>query len=491
MCFASQRNSAFPGLACPLHREGDKMQSPPRPVHDEKFGEAVTYDLAYDIVPDSARRGPIAMGLLWLATQTSFSGMFIGFSQQQAGQPLSDLLLGCGLGVICLCIYGILAGYLGAVTGQMQPFLSRAVFGKFGAIIVSIFLIVMGSGWYSFQAVYTGQLLQGLFPHVAISISIIAIFFTIVMATNNIVGFKGIGVFGRFVAPFVFFIAIYSLYETLSSTPSSLIWATPKIHDTTSMIATATLIVGAGVFGNEPDIWRFSRRDLVTVALPMAFSYALGLFLFPLAGWVMALTSTGSTPGQQALVIVHYLFGSVPIAAIIILLSQFALNDINLYESINAMTNVFNMKRYYSIAILLIGGCLLSVWMATAASQTVFFIVAGVGASTVPTATTLMAVDVLLLPKLFGIHRDLSTVLIWRNLQSTNWLGIIAMLVGVIVSIVLSIPGNVIPNFGLSIGLAPFEGWVAAVVLYLAMIAVVRSKAELRWTIGLGTVPAE
>jgi hypothetical protein len=129
--------------------------------------------------------------------------------------------------------------------------------------------------------------------------------------------------------------------------------------------------------------------------------------------------------------------------------------------------------------------------MATAASQTVFFIVAGVGASTVPTATTLMAVDVLLLPKLFGIHRDLSTVLIWRNLQSTNWLGIIAMLVGVIVSIVLSIPGNVIPNFGLSIGLAPFEGWVAAVVLYLAMIAVVRSKAELRWTIGLGTVPAE
>ena len=223
----------------------------------------------------------------------------------------------------------------------------------------------------------------------------------------------------------------------------------------------------------------------------MGFSYALGLFLFPLAGWVMALTSTGSTPGQQALVIVHYLFGSVPIAAVIILLSQFALNDINLYESINAMTNVFNMKRYYSIAILLIGGCALSVWMATAASQTVFFIVAGIGASTVPTATTLMAVDVLLLPKLFGIHRDLATVLSWRNLQSTNWLGIIAMLVGVVVSVLLSIPGNVIPNVGLSIGLAPFEGWVVAVVLYLVMIAVVRSKAGLRWTIGLETVAAE
>jgi purine-cytosine permease-like protein len=467
------------------------MHTPAQTHQDEDIGEALTYDLAYDIVPDSARRGPLAMGLLWLATQTSFSGMFIGFSQQQSGQPFSGLIYGCLIGTLCLCAYGILAGYLGAVTGQMQPFLTRAVFGKFGAVIVSIFLIVMGSGWYSFQAVYTGQLLQGLFPHVAISITIIAIFFTVIMATNNLIGFKGIGVFGRFVAPFVFFIAVYSLYETFSATPASVIWATPKIHNTTSIIATASLIVGAGVYGNEPDIWRFSRRDLVSVAVPMAFSYALGLFLFPMAGWVMALTSTGSTPAQQAGVIVHYLFGSVPIAAIIILMSQFALNDINLYESINAMTNVFNVKRYYSIAILLVGGCLLSVWMATASSQTVFFIVAGIGASTVPTATTLMAIDVLLLPKLFGINRELSVVLNWRDLQSTNWLGIIAMLFGVVVSIVLSIPGNVIPNFGLSIGVAPIEGWVAAVILYLAMIAFVRSKSDLRWTIGLRTAAAE
>jgi hypothetical protein len=289
----------------------------------------------------------------------------------------------------------------------------------------------------------------------------------------------------------VFFIAVYSLYEVLSTTPSSVLWATPKIANTTTILATASLIVGAGVYGNEPDVWRFSRKDFKSVALPMGFAYVLGLFLFPIAGWVMALTSTGSNPAQQSAVIVHYLFGSVPFAAVIILFSQFALNDMNLYESINAMTNIFNMKRYFSIAVLLIGGCILSVWMATAASQTVFFIVAGIGASTVPTATTLMVVDVLLLPKIFGISRPLSAVLNWRDLDSTNWLGIAAMLFGVLVSIVLSIPGNVIPNFGLSIGLAPLEGWAAAVVLYLAMIAMVRSKAELRWTIGLRSVAAE
>jgi purine-cytosine permease-like protein len=460
--------------------------------HDENIGEALTYDLAYDIVPESARRGPVSMGLLWLATQTTFSGMFIGFSAQQSGQSLQDLLLGCGIGTACICLYGILAGYLGAVTGQMQPFLARAVFGKFGSILVSIFLIVMGSGWYSFQAVYTGQLLQGLFPALTLSIIAIAIIFTVLMGANNTIGFKGIGVFGRFVAPFVFFVAVYSLYETFSGTPSAVIWATPKIADSTSVIATATLIIGAGVYGNEPDVWRFAQPKFFAVAWPMFFAYVLGLFLFPAAGWVMGMTSAGATPAQQSQVIVHYLFGSVPFACLLILISQFALNDMNLYESINAMTNIFNMKRYYSIAILLIGGAALSVWMATAASQAVFFIVAGIGASTVPTATTLMVVDVLLLPKLFGVKRGLTAVLNWRDLESTNWLGIAALVFGVVVSVLLSIPGNVIPNFGISFGLAPFEGWVAAVVLYLGMIAVVRGRRNFHWTIGLSdSAPAE
>jgi hypothetical protein len=205
----------------------------------------------------------------------------------------------------------------------------------------------------------------------------------------------------------------------------------------------------------------------------------------------MALTSAGANPAQQSMVIVHYLFGSVPIAAGLILLSQFALNDVNMYEATNAMTNIFNMKRYYSIAILLTGCCLLTSWMATATSQTVFFIIAGISATTVPTATTLLIVDVLLLPKLFGIKRDLSAVVQWRDLKSTNWLGITAMLVGVIVAIVLSIPGNVIPNVGLSIGIAPVEGWLAATALYLAMIAIVRHKSDLRWTIGLAMEAAE
>jgi hypothetical protein len=79
----------------------------------------------------------------------------------------------------------------------------------------------------------------------------------------------------------------------------------------------------------------------------------------------------------------------------------------------------------------------------------VFFIVAGIGASTVPTATTIMATDVLLVPKISGVERNLSSVPNWRDLDSTNWLGIIALLFGVVVSLLLSIPDSDIPHLGL------------------------------------------
>ncbi|MGE4482227.1 cytosine permease [Acidocella sp.] len=466
------------------------MQDKAEIVHEEDVGEALSYDLAYDVVPLNERRGALGMGLLWLATQTSLGGMFIGFSAQQSGQPFLDLLYGCGIGTIGLCIYGVLAGYLGAVTGQMQPFLARAVFGKLGSILVSMFLIIMGSGWYSFQAVYTGQLLQGIVPWLTVSAILLGVLFTVLMAVNNIIGFKGIGAFGRFVAPVILFVAVYALVSTFMTTPSGVIWATPKMADTTSIMATATMVIGAGAYGNEPDVWRFSRPDFMRVALPMIVSYIIGLFLFPVAGWLMGLSSAASSPSEQAQLIMHCLFGSAPLAAIIILISQFALNDMNLYESINAMTNVFNMKRYYSIAVLVVGGCLLSAWMATAASVDVFFIVAGIGASTVPTATTIMAIDVLILPRLFGVRRDLSGVVAWKSLKTTNWVAIAALLFGVMVSILLSIPGNVIPNVGLSLGLAPFEGWVAAVMFYLVGIGVVVRREHLREMVGLSPVVA-
>lgn len=455
------------------------------PMPGEGIKEAVAHDLAYQLVPESAKKSPLSMGLLWLATETTFPTMFVGFSAEQSGLSLLGLLTGCFLGTLFLSIYGVMAGYLGAYTGQMQPLLTRAIFGKFGSIVVSIFLIIMGSGWYSFQAVYTGQMMKGILS-LSISVTVIGVIFTILMSANNVIGFRGIGTFGRYVAPFVFLVAMYSLVKALATTPGKVLWATPHVAPTTSIIAVALLIIGSGVYGNEPDIWRFAKGKFKQVAAPMLFANLVGLFLFPAAGWAMGLVGKAPDPASQGQVIVHYsMFGLMPLGVLIILISQFALNDNNLYESINAMTNLFNARRYVSIAILLVVGVALSIWMATSSSQNVFFIVAGIGASTVPTATSIMIADVFFLPKLFGIRRDLSHVLSWSETRHINWLGLLALLFGIVVSILLSVPGSVIPNFGWSIGVAPFEGWAVAVATYLGAVAVMRKSPSLKRLLGI------
>lgn len=438
---------------------------------EESTTEALSYDHAYDVVPINERNKPFGMGMLWLATQTSMGSLFAGFSAQQSGQSFKDLLIGCLIGVIGISIYGVLAGYLGAKTGRMQPFLARSIFGKKGSILVSFLLIIMGSGWYSFQAVYAGELVKGIIPSLTLSVVVLGVILTLLMAINNILGFKGIGTFGKFVAPIIFMVALYAIFKNLFNA-ENIIWATPKIKDTTSIMATATLILGLGVYGNEPDVWRFAKPNIKNVAFPMIIAYVVGLFVFPIAGWLMALNTSSVGPSQLSDSFMILLFNSVPLTVIVILISQFALNDINLYESINAMTNIFGFKRYYSIALLLFFGIIVSIWMATMKSTNAFFIVAGIGASTVPTATTIMAIDTLIIPKLFGLKRDLSKISGWATSQATNWVAVTSLIIGVFISIILSIPGNVLPNIGLSVGLAPFEGWVSAVISYLVLFSI-------------------
>lgn len=344
----------------------------------------------------------------------------------------------------------------------------------------------MGSGWYSFQAVYTGQLMSGILSISTISTTALAIILTILMSTNNVIGFKGIGTFGRYVAPFVFLWCVYALIKGFVTTPRSELWATPHISPTMTVLGVASLVVGTGVFGNEPDMWRFARGKFRRVAASTIVANTFGLFFFPIAGWIMGMLANTSDPTKQAQFVVHYsLFGLAALGAIIVLISQVALNDTNLYESINAMTNVFNTKRYINIAILMSIGILLSIWMARGSSETAFFIVAGIGASSVPTATSIMAADVFLFPRVFGIKRDLSQVRSWDEIRHTNWLAIGALLLGVITSVALSIPGNVIPNFGLSVGVAPVEGWIVAIVVYIGTVAIMQRSPRLYRMLGI------
>jgi hypothetical protein len=116
-----------------------------------------------------------------------------------------------------------------------------------------------------------------------------------------------------------------------------------------------------------------------------------------------------------------------------------------------------------------------------------FTIVTGIGAVTVPVASTIMAMDVFVLPRMFGLRRPLGRVASWSELALANWPAIIALVAGTAVG---AWTGGLIPftpGFGTTyIGFPALQAWVTGAIVYLVAVAIVarspRAKEMLGWT---------
>ena len=95
-----------------------------------------------------------------------------------------------------------------------------------------------------------------------------------------------------------------------------------------------------------------------------------------------------------------------------------------------------------------------------------FNIVTGIGAVTVPVASTIMVMDVFVLPRLFGIKRPLHRVATWGELAVGNWPAIVALLAGTAVG---AVTGGLIPGtsgFGVTyVGSPPIQAWLTGAVV--------------------------
>jgi hypothetical protein len=114
--------------------------------------------------------------------------------------------------------------------------------------------------------------------------------------------------------------------------------------------------------------------------------------------------------------------------------------------------------------------------------QKTFTIVTGIGAVTVPTASTIMAVDIFLMPRLTGIRRPLSSgndVPSWQQTATGNWLAVVALLSGTLVG---AVTGGLIPGtsgFGNTyIGFPPLQAWLTGAAVYLVGVVVLTRRSD-------------
>jgi purine-cytosine permease-like protein len=452
-------------------------------VEDLELERASLHDsIAHDfstsesgIVPLDHRRPLWHFIGIWTTFTAGFSYLFIGTQIHDAGFTL----LGC-VGVTLLSasfylVYVLFSAYLGSRTGQTHALLTRSVFGITGSNLVSIFLIVGALGWTGFQAGLMVQIWNGLYGWTGIEA--LTIIFAAVMVFNSLFGFSGISVFARYVVtPLVMIWVAYMVIKGL--TTGSHLGAHPKNVLGLSIWQIIGVIVGSAMWGNEPDILRYGKPKFWWPAPAFIFALCGTMLLFAVAGWMMAAFAGSSSFGTVVNYTTHYsLFGLLPLAFILATISQFALNDGNYYEAINAVQNIFGgwsrWKRLYS-CILCAGIAALAGYLVNYAVTNGFYKVAGFLAISVPCATVIMCVDHFLLPRLYGISRPLAKVPSWSQAGLVNWPAIVALAITVAFGAyaIGIMPGE---NANRYWGPATLITWTAAGILYVAFVGIVRA----------------
>ena len=172
----------------------------------------------------------------------------------------------------------------------------------------------------------------------------------------------------------------------------------------------------------------------------------------------------------------HYsLFGAFWLAFIIATVSQFAINDGNYYESVNAGQNLLggwrHWRRLYT-CVAVAGGGALAAWIVNYKAVNGWFDVATFLAITVPCATVIMVVDHFVLPERLSISRPLLQVPSWQEAGRFNAPAVLSLLVAVAYGAIASaiLPGNLGYDTARNWGPVPVECWALAGGLYLGIV---------------------
>lgn len=436
-------------------------------LSEEDLQEELKHDFTRSVVPLDHRRSLLSMTLVWITGNCAFSTLYTGYVMRQSNLNLTDLVLSCLIGNVILFGYWMGASYLGSFFGQTETLLARSFMGRWGSFFCSALIVIASSGWYMYQADLFATMATSLF-NIPKYLAIISLAVGLLMMFNNLFGFTSVSIWAKYVAaPVLIIWVIWAFAKAFATTSPHVLFAAPHGAATMTLGVGASTIIGGVIWGSEPDFWRWNRPKLSLSILPIVSALILGSFLFPLTGWALAQIQNISDFGKVITFITQYTLGFALIGIIVFVITQVAVNDMNLYEVVTAAKNVLAGPRY--IYVLVFG----TIGAIGAYFQVINYYVkiAEMTGIMVPCVTVIMMLDAWIVPRLFGLKRNVSRVPEWSELAQVNVPGVVAVAAGILVG---SWTGAILdPNF--SWGIAPLNAWIVAAVVYIAGVAVVRS----------------
>ena len=467
----------------------------PAPVTEQAAEQSVVADYTEAVVPASARRSNFRMLLTFGSMQLVFGAVLVGYGARFQGLSLARLIAAMAIAATTMTVYCIGSANVGAVVGQTHAVTTRGIFGTIGSAIVSLLLVIDGMGFYLFTVLLVVTLGQALLGTLA-AVSLITALLAFVMIFNNYFGFTGLQRFAQYVAvPVVVLWAIYATIKAFTSVSGHALSAVPHASAPTSIFFVTGAMVGLSTWGNEPDIFRYAKAGRASWwnVPALVIPYFLGAFIFPIMGYLIATLSNQPDFSTSIKYFANFtLFGVAGLMMVVLLVNQWAVQDGNLYIAINGAQNLLSRipgwRRQYTV----VGLGLLAAgltYILPSLTKT-FNIVTGIGAVTVPVASTIMAMDVFVVPRLFGLRRPLYRVAAWSELAAANWPAIVALLAGTAVGV---FTGGLIPGtsgFGKTyIGFPALQAWVTGAVVYIVAVALVARSPRAKALLGYSRVP--
>jgi cytosine permease len=427
---------------------------------------SVSRDYTAEAVPLSERKDPVTMGLLWITMVTGFPSVLVGFAWFKEGLNLPQVIGFSLVSCLLLLAYCLPACMLGSQTGLTYALLSRKVFGRWGSRVVSLNLAWLSIVWYGLTAVLLAEGLKGLY-NISVPLVWLSAGLAFVMAFNNFFGFNGVANFARYLAGPVLVLWVgYTFIKAGASCPPQ-VWSEPS-HAASPLALglVSTFVIGYSVWGNEADYWRFGKPRLFQVTVPIVIALAIGEFLFPVTGWMLART-TGITDYAAATALMNtYAFGGLSVvAAIVLAVTYFAVNDSSLYGAVNALQNVHPIPRRRMVGMLASLGAVTAAVLSGIAQN--FEDVASVSCIFLPSATIVILAEHWLISKWHKVEGELSRVPAFADLPPVRWSAIVAFAVGCSIGVVTTgmIPGTEM----LRVGVPALQAWVATLVIYVVL----------------------
>jgi purine-cytosine permease-like protein len=426
-------------------------------------------DYTTSVVPPRERRGPAMLGLLWLTMVTGFPSVLAGVDWFRQGLTLPQVFMCCLASIAILMLYTVPACYLGADSGQTFPLLSRKLFGKAGSSLVSLNAAWISVLWYGLTAYFLANGLQGIF-HLPIDTMLLSALLAVVMSFNNLFGFAGVANFaGYLAAPVLIIWVLITFFKAAHECPSAVLSMAPHTSTWHALTTVSAFLVGYAAWGNEPDFWRFSKPKLVLTVIPLVVSLAIGTFIFPIAGWMLACISGITNYAAATAYMTNYAFGGVSIlAALVLFVTYCAQNDANLYTAINGIANLKKIQRK-KLACVLTGIAAVCAAVLSRSSHS-FEDVASLSSTILPCPTVVMIAEWYLISRFTKIPPDFDTVAEFSTLPLVRWSAVTAVLTGSAVGLLTAgiIPGLERFHFGV----CSLQAWLTTFIVYVTWRAV-------------------